>query len=213
GRSLPRLVALLLIVSAPMGWAVHQHHVSGRYSIGTSIDGMNLQKANNSEFLNRYPPAPGGSLDQFDSELNQGLHFDDEWSFNDYHQREALHYLMAHPGETVRGDVRKVYVFFFSVEKYGSSLNHGMMQAAETIGLVLFRLMLWAAIACAAYILFVPTERGVPLRLMGCIFLVLVAACAFPYIVGFAYTRHASILIYPAALMCCRMLTEEDSQI
>jgi hypothetical protein len=213
-RRLPRLVAFLLIAAAPMGWAIHQHHASRRYSIGTSIDGMNLHKANNPEFLNRYPPPPGDSLDRFDPELNQGLHFNDEWSFNDYHQREAVHYLLAHPGETVRGDIRKVEVFFFSIEKYGSSANQGILKFAETAGLVTFRLMLWAAIACAAYTLFVPSQRERrQLRLMSAIFLTLVAACAFPYLVGFAYTRHASILIYPSALMCCRMLTEGDSQI
>jgi len=28
-------------------------------------------------------------------------------------------------------------------------------------------------------------------------------------VAGFAYTRHISILIYPAALMCCWMLVED----
>jgi hypothetical protein len=48
-----------------------------------------------------------------------------------------------------------------------------------------------------------------PPRLVAGIFLALVVACALPYVAGFAYTRHISILIYHAALMCCWMLVED----
>jgi len=37
-------------------------------------------------------------------------------------------------------------------------------------------------------------------------FLLLVGVAALPYVVGFAYTRHVSVLIYPSVLVCCRML-------
>jgi hypothetical protein len=205
-RTAQRLVVVMLIAAAPIGWALHQHHASGRYSVGTSVDGINLHKGNNAEFLARYPPPPGESLDRYDAELNRGLHFDDEWSFNDYHEKAAFAFLRAHPRETLEGDVRKLEVLFFSVRKNGSTESHGVMRVAETGGLVLFRLMLWAAILGAAYVLVRSPSGG--LRAAGGIFLALVGACALPYVVGFAYTRHVSILIYPAALMCCRMLSE-----
>jgi hypothetical protein len=35
-----RGLVLVLVVAAPLGWALHQHYASGRYSIGTSIDGL-----------------------------------------------------------------------------------------------------------------------------------------------------------------------------
>lgn len=210
-RAMQRVVVLLLVAAAPLGWAMHQHHASGRYSIGTSLDGMNLHKANNPEFLAHYPPPPGASLDKFDPDLNRGVRFDDEWSFNDYHQKKALEYLKAHPGETLRGDVRKLQVLFVSVRKYGSTDSHGAMLLLETAGLAMFRVILWAALGGALYVLI--WRRGGlgsdPLAMAGGIFLALVAACALPYVVGFAYTRHASVLIYPAALMCCRILVEE----
>lgn len=208
-----RILVVLLIVAAPIGWALHQHHASHRYSIGTSIDGMNLHKANNPAFIARYPPSPGGSLDQYDSELNRGLHFDDEWSFNDFHQHAAITFLLAHPSDTVRADVSKLGVIFFSVRKYGSSESHGAMLHIETAGLLLFRLILWTAIVSAMFCLFrsqkaQDTSARPSLRAAGAIFLALVAACVLPYLVGFAYTRHVSILIYPAVLMCCRMLQD-----
>jgi hypothetical protein len=46
------------------------------------------------------------------------------------------------------------------------------------------------------------------LRVASGVFLAVIAACALPFLAGFAYTRHVSILIYPAALFCCRVLAE-----
>ncbi len=208
-RPAPRLVVLLIVLATPIGWAIHQHHASGRYSIGTSIDGINLHKANNPEFLKHYPPPPGDSLDRFDSALNRGHHFNDEWSFNDYHQRAALTYLRIHPRRTLHAEVRKLSVIFLSIRKYGSSESHGSLLLAETAGLFLFRLILWTAILCAVYNVLRPGQN--PSRqAAGIIFLALIAACALPYLAGFAYTRHVSILIYPSTLLCCRMLLEEN---
>ena len=82
-----RLLVTGLVMLAPVGWALHQHHASGRYSVGTSLDGINLHKANHAEFLQLYPPAKGGTLDEHDKDLNAGMRFGDEWSFNDYHAR------------------------------------------------------------------------------------------------------------------------------
>jgi hypothetical protein len=209
-----RWLVVVLIAAAPLGWAVHQHHASGRYSVGTSFDGINLHKGNNAGFLEHYPPPHGDSMDWYDFELNRGLHFGDEWSFNDYHQRAALDYLRAHPRETLEGDVRKLNVLFFSLEKYGGTASHGVTRMIEDAGMVAFRLMLWTAIAWAIYVLI--RRRGLDgkslraSRLASGVFLAVVAACALPYLAGFAYTRHASVLIYPAALFCCRMLCEQD---
>ncbi len=206
-----RWLVVVLVVAAPLGWALHQHHASGRYSVGTSLDGINLHKGNNAGFLEHYPSPHGDSMDWYDFELNRGLHFGDEWSFNDYHERAALDYLRSHPRETLEGDVRKVNVLFFAVEKVGSTASHGARKLVEDAGMVVFRLMLWAAILLAIYLVF--RARGIgrrPLRMAAGVFLAVVAACSLPFLVGFAYTRHVSVLIYPAALFCCYVLCEED---
>jgi hypothetical protein len=211
-----RWLVVALVAAAPLGWAVHQHHASERYSVGTSFDGINLHKGNNAAFLEHYPPPYGDSMDRYDVELNRGLHFGDEWSFNDYHRRAALDYLRAHPRETLEGDVRKLDVLFFSVEKYGGTASHGVTRMIEDAGMVVFRLILWAAIVCATYLLL--RTRGLDqrskrsLRVASGVFLAVVAACALPYVAGFAYTRHVSILIYPAALFCCRLLCEQNGK-
>ena len=179
--------------------------------MGTSFDGINLHKGNNAGFLEHYPPRHGDSMDWYDFELNRGLYFNDEWSFNDYHQRAALDYLRTHPRETLEGDVRKLNVLIFSVEKYGGTASHGVTRMIENAGMSAFRLVLWTAILCAIYLLF--RARGVerkPLRVAAGVFLAVVAACALPFVAGFAYTRHVSVLIYPAALFLCRVLCEAD---
>ena len=199
-----RVLVVGLVVMAPVGWALHQHHASGRYSVGTSLDGINLHKANNEEFLELYPPPGGGTLDAHDRDLNAGLQFGDEWSFNDFHARAAIVYLRAHLLATAEGDLRKLWILFFSVRKFGSGESRGGTLVAETVGLVVFRLMLWGAMIGAVWTVVRPV-RAIDRR-AGAIFLAFVGAVAFPYVVGFAYTRHVSVLIYPSALMCCRLL-------
>jgi hypothetical protein len=215
-----RWMVVVLIAAAPLGWAVHQHHAGGRYSVGTSFDGINLHKGNNAGFLEHYPPRHGDSMDWYDVELNRGVHFPDEWSFNDYHQKAALDYLRAHPRETLQGDARKLGILLFSVEKYGGTASQGVTRMIEDAGMVVFRLMLWSAIAGAIYRLILTRgsdrkSRTFPvsdrsLRAASGVFLAVAAACVLPYVAGFAYTRHASILIYPAALFLCRQLCEPE---
>jgi len=210
-RSGLRWLVVLLVATAPLGWALHQHHASGRYSVGTSLDGINLHKGNNAGFLRNYPPAHGDSLDWYDFELNRGLSFRDEWSFNDYHQRAALEYLRTHPRETLLADLRKLKILFFSLEKYGSTASYGVRRSVEIAGMIVFRLMFWAAVAGAVYLLYRPRQQGDrSARVAAGTFLALVAACTLPYLAGFAYTRHVSVLIYPSALFCCRLLCEPE---
>lgn len=198
-----RVLAGLLAVAAPLGWATYQHHATGRYSLGTSIDGFNLHKGNHSQFLLRYPPPPGEALDRYDTELNAGVAFGDEWSFNDFHQRAAVAYMRTHPGGTARGEARKLELIFVSVRKYGSSGSHGLLLAMEMAGMAVFRLIFWTAIG-ASVAAMVRGWRGMGED--GTMFLLLVGAVALPYVVGFAYTRHVSVLIYPSVLVCCRAL-------
>ena len=198
-------VTLGLVLLAPAGWAMWQHHAAGRYTPGTSLDGMNLHKGNDELFLANYPPQPGENLDQFDSLLNRGHHFSDEWSFNDYHQRAAVAYMRAHPGATAEADLRKLETVLISLNKSGSLPQRGALGLIESAGMVLFRLLLWAAIGLSLWGIFNGASEG--RRAAGATFLLLLAAVALPYVVGFAYTRHVSVLIYPAALLCCRWLS------
>ena len=197
-------VTLGMVALAAVGWAAWQHHAAGRMTFGTSIDGVNLHKGNNEIFLAHYPPKSGETLDIYDPGLNRGLYFPNEWSFNDYHQRAAMVFLKTHPRETAQGAWRKLEVVFFSLEKLGSKPNTGMMERVETGGIVLFRLLFWAALLLSLRTLVREGDDG--RRYGAAVFLLVVGAVALPYVVGFAYTRHISVLLYPSVLLLCRML-------
>jgi hypothetical protein len=55
----PRLLVALLVAAAPLGWAIHQHHASGRYSVGTSFDGINLHKGQQRRVSGTLPSPAG----------------------------------------------------------------------------------------------------------------------------------------------------------
>gem|GEM_PF-1035088 len=205
-----RLAVLGLVLAAPVGWAMYVHHASGRYDIGTSLDGFNLHKGNGPIFMAHYPPPPLSSLDDYDDELNRGLSFGNEWSLNDYHMRAGVEYIRTHPRETLIGEWRKFKLLYLSLTKYGSSDSHGLKLLVEKEGLVLFRSIFWATVSASVLALFSRRLRG--LRGAATAYLALVAACALPYLIGFGYTRHASILIYPASLMGCRLLCAEGTR-
>lgn len=204
-----RAVLLLLICAAPIGWALHQQSVSGRLSLGTSLDGANLHKGNNDKFLARYPPRSGDNLDHYDPELNAGIDFKNEWDFNDYHKHAAIQWMKANPALAVQADVRKAIVFFASVHKVGSADVAGTALAlVETCGMILFRLLLLASVVCCAAALVTNSWPG---RVDALMFFLLLGATAAPYILGFAYTRHASILIYPVVILLCKVIVRPDT--
>ena len=198
------LGTLGIVLLAAAGWASWQHHAAGRYTFGTSIDGVNLHKGNDEFFLAHYPPRGGETLDMYDPALNHGLYFPDEWSFNDYHQQAAMRFIRTHPRDTEEGVWRKLEVIFFSLRKLGSKVGSRGMEAVETGGIVLFRLLFWAALMVSVRELGKGGDEGP--RYAGVVFLLLVAAVALPYVAGFAYTRHISVLIFPSALLLCRVL-------
>ena len=201
------LAVVLLTVG---GWAMWQHHAAGRYTLGTSIDGVNMHKGNDEFFLAHYPPEAGETLDSYDPALNRGLIFPNEWSFNDYHQKAAMDFIKTHPGETIDGIGRKLEVIFVSLRKLGSRPFTGSMEIAEIGGMVLFRLLFWSALLVSGRSLFRGPAAGT--RFAAATFLLLTGAVALPYVVGFAYTRHISVLIYPSALLLCRVLGGAMSQ-
>lgn len=197
-----RIAVLLIVLCGPLGWGLFAAHASGRFTVGTSLDGINLHKGNYAEFPDRYPPAPGVGLDQYDEALSRGTYFSDEWKFNAYHMHAAEAYMRAHPARTLRGTLWKAEVFFLSLRKIGSEQYVGWLGAMTTAGMVLFRLLLWSACGVAIWLLTSGTRRRHETLAMwpSIIYLGTVFAVAAPYLAGFALTRHASVLSFPSAL-------------
>jgi hypothetical protein len=197
------LAALCLTLGA---WGTYQLKESGRFHIGTSLDGINLHKGNNAQFLDRYPPAPGSNLDEFDKELNKGQVFTNEWAFDSFHKERAAAFIKQNPAATAEAFGRKAYQYFFSLQKIGSSDATGWRSYWEQASLVLFRAANLGAMAWALFGLFFG-RIGRAKWSIALLYLGTCALVAAPYLIGFAYTRHASVLFIPTAIFFIYLIT------
>jgi len=202
-----RAAICLLVGLAPLSWGVHQYRASGRFSLGTSVDGMNLHVGNNDQFQNRYPIS-NAYLDTTDASLNEGHYFTDEWSFNDYHMAAGRHFALSHPSYTLRSIEKKMFVMLVSTNGYTVTPMSRAAALVATMGLVLFRLLLWSSLVLA-FVAIASKRR--PGRFFGFTYLAFVAAYCAPYIVGFGFTRHAIVLAYPSAIFCALSLRPSAS--
>ncbi len=194
---------LVLFLCGPLGWGLYALHGSGHFTVGTSLDGINLHKGNYREFLDRYPPGPEDGLDRYDASLSSGHLFTREWAFNRFHMRAAEDFMLHNPGRTLAAAARKGWVFFVSPRKIGSRDYTGWLGELTVAGMLLFRLLLWASLILAAR----DVARGsTALRERAWFYLGIVLAAALPYLAGFALTRHAAVLSLPAALFLCSRL-------
>ncbi len=194
-----RAVMLLVCLCAPVGWAAYQMHASGKASVGTSLDGMNFHKGNREGFLLIYPTT-NAAFDVLDSQLNVGQRFSGEWDFDRYHKVQGRLFLMAHPAETAEAEGKKFSMMYLTLHGYTKTRMGRGASLLATLGMVLFRLLLWSSIAFA--MLAVGTGRFGG-RFVGAVYLLFLAAYSFPYLVGFGFVRHAIVLCYPAAIMAC----------
>lgn len=197
-----RLAVVLIVACGPLGWGLYTLRGSGHFSIGTSLDGINLHKGNNPQFLDRYPPADEGSLDRYDPPLNEGKYFSNEWAFNSFHKHAAENYIASHPGRTLAAAFWKAQVFFFSLRKIGSEQYRGWLGWITNISMILFRLLLWTA--CGIALLCLAQKRRAASA--SIVYLGTIGTVAAPYLAGFALTRHAGVLIFPSALFLCRWM-------
>ncbi len=201
-----RAAVLLLVACGPVGWGLYALHATGRFSVGTSLDGINLHKGNYPAFLDRYPPPDEGSLDRYDRSLNDGRYFSNEWTFNTFHMHAAESYMRSHPARTGDAMLRKARVFFLSLRKIGSGQYSGWLNAATDGSMVLFRLLLWGACCIAVWLLIRGSGAA---RWAAITYIGTVCAVAAPYLAGFALTRHAGVLVLPSALFICWWLTQK----
>ncbi len=209
---------LLTLVIVPMAWGSYARLESGRFTVGTSYDGLNLHKGNNERFLEHYPPTAvlssqgivqvneGGSLDPFDSELNPPVPCKGEWDCDLFHKQAGLSYIESHPLNTAIAAERKFDIFALSLKTYGSEISSKHVPHLREIfwvGLLLSRLLFWSAVATAIYCVARGSSR---LRALSLLYLGTVLTVMAPYIIGFALTRHFSILLYPSSLFLCAVI-------
>jgi hypothetical protein len=195
-----RAIVISGLVLCCLGWANFQNNHAGKFTLGTSLDGFNFYKGNNAKFLDRYPPEPGTNLDIYDNELAAGRHFESEWDESSFYKDLAKKYIFENPTATIKAIAVKFNASLLSFQKYGSTASSGIRSIYETIGILLFRLVFVASLLVIMIAIFVKRFRAIrPVSLM---FLTIGASTVAPYLAGFAYTRHTSVLLFP----CCLFL-------
>lgn len=200
--------ATCIFLATMVLWACYVHSATGRFALGTSIDQPNFYKGNNALLINRYPPANKGSLDGYDVDLYQSRHFGNEWLMSDFAQAQGKAFIRQHPGEWATLAFRKAVVLWISPVKIGSGTYTGAAGRIETAGLIVFRFAFWTAIVLALRGL---RSRVGAIRFQSLSFLGLVLSASLPYILGFALTRHASILIFPTFMILYAFWTADRS--
>lgn len=191
------LVVGVFLLSTAL-WIGRVYVATGRFAIGASVDAANFHKGNSSIAFQYYPPAEGKSLDQYDDQLDGGRHFTGEWDYSDYHKAQGTLFVRQHPGEALQLIWRKWVVMFLSLQHIGGGVEHGFMKLIETLGLLLFRIAFWTAFIGSLFCL---RSKQPEEKFMGIAFLGLTATLSLPFLMGFAFTRHISILIYPSFMM------------
>jgi hypothetical protein len=193
--------AAIPLVLAMLCWGAWTAADGGRISLGTSLDGYNLHKGNNPTFLEHYPPPFNMNIDPFYADIGVGHHYKSESDFNARQEEEALQYMKTHPRATIVAMGRKIGVLLFSLKKVGpGTIRSPMVEWTERASRVIAQLVLWTALLVAGW----QCVRWKPLSLSAAVFLLVTAAIGLPYVVGFALSRHGSILYLPAIIYIIR---------
>lgn len=207
-RHWPTLVSLLCALSLPLAWGVRNENVTGRFSVMTSWDGENMYRGASDLGYRLYPDV---MLDRiFDSSefhLRDGTvvkhealpsigHFKDEWVWNDHYRALALQWVQQHPAEALLYTGQKVFNFFVRIEKTPYQYQSDGSEIAQRFGVQNLLTMAWLlAGRLLTVVMLVLLWRLAMRRDTGSVHLVLGvlmvnAAYAAPYILGFNYERH-----------------------
>lgn len=200
-------VGLFLMVGAGLyALAAFNARHSGRFTTGSSWEGWNLYKGNCVDTATTYPRYSLDILD-YEGKVVADRPLRDEWDHNAYFRQRALEFIRAHPGEFFANAVRKAWVFYGEVRATGLAQRGESRYARpeyllQMPWMLVFRVMLWAAIFLALQALW-RTRREYwrsEAFLVALAYLAFLALYSAFHVIGFAYERHVMPVVMPTAL-------------
>jgi len=212
-----KMMAVALLCAAPLLWGAVVDHVTGRFTLGTSIDGLNLLRGNNPAALALYPrytvdrtvgdgvvEIDGAKVPQFDPATIDPRFAADlwrsEWEIDDGYRDVALQWMGSHIGDVLRLTTRRLWVFFLEIRNTpivpGAPKPAGAILAIGIGWMAAMRLVMWGAIVAALE----GFRREGPRRYAAIAFLGLFAAYAAPFILAYTMERHVVPILLPCAL-------------
>ncbi|HVP68673.1 MAG TPA: hypothetical protein VMT17_15575 [Anaeromyxobacteraceae bacterium] len=206
-----RFAILGLLATAVLGWGLATLSHTGEFHIGTSYDGINLLKGNNAFVAEYYPER---SLDRAPLEV-ACAEDTTEWDEDRCARRLALRYIMNHPLSSLRAFAAKAWVVFGEVRRVPfrdgpDTPKRRLLATMTTAYMCVFRLLLVLAVLLTARTLSRP-GRACTKAAAG-LFWVAIAAYSAPLIVGFAYTRHVAVLIFPVLIFVAFLWPHRDDE-
>jgi len=194
------VLALLIAVTA---WGGYVKQRTGRFAIGadgSSWNGENLYKANNPHVLEYYPYI---SLDNlgYDGLLPITVVPHNEWELSDADRAMAVQFILEHPRDVFKMDLRKLRVLFYEVRE-SPGPTHGKDRVIVMLSNAVDHLAFALFLGFALFDLW----RG---KLAEHTILALAVAAAYltPYFVGFLYQRHLVPLFGVVLIALCLRLS------
>lgn len=202
---LSRLAPAVALLAAMLAWGGFTYVKTGHFAFGSAVssnNGVNMFKGNNPQMADIYP---WGHLDVLNPTLRDGApEFTDEWEENAWFAERAATYMRENPGEVLQNGLLKLQVLFIHVADFDFNRNRVVKILVHDVGMVVNRIVQWAALITAAIWLLRPgTGQGFrdPRRYAGLVFLGAFGAYALPYLIGFLYIRHVVPLFISAFLI------------
>jgi hypothetical protein len=221
GRPALAVILIAIALVAPAGWLIHNEVESHKLSFMSSTDGENMYRGSNPYTLQIYPRC---SLDMLfdpeticDGKVINSPHepgrpgFASEWAWNDSYKARATQWLKQNPVAVLKTLAVKAYNVLLAPRlvpyfNYVTSPDGGRLietprgrgeQIVGDVWLALGRIVELFAIGASLYLLVRGDGRA---RRVALVSLAIMVSYATPYILGFGYERHFSILIMLATL-------------
>ena len=180
---------------------------TGRFRVDSSIDWWNAAKGNHPAIADYYSWA---GLDEMPIRIGASVHFADEWAFSDFFRRKFLTSVRAEPSAFLSRAARHMFEFVGRIDVGSSNLretsNNPLAAIVTVPAALIIRLLVLVSLALGlrSWLLWARRLGRAPLPIEAGWALVLVAG-ALPFILGFAYLRHVTPLVVPAAFVCVRV--------
>lgn len=194
--------ALAPLLGALVLWNVHVVASGGKLTLGTSWDGWNIRKGNNSHFLRYYPHSTLNALEQpgvpgFVTVSSPSIV--QEWAIDRDMRQQAAAWIKANPWGFLRITLLKARSALFDPRPIPHEGGRSSIASLLTI-------VTWSLVKGGTWLLLLspilgrvvlPAARPLPAFLMDqqllfCLFLLVYLA---PYALGFYYSRHSVPLI------------------
>jgi hypothetical protein len=191
-----------MVVAGLLALAAFNREHAGRFTIGSSWEGWTLYKGN-CEFTKQLYPLYSLDILDYTGKVTADRPLLDEWDHSAYFKQRAVSFIRSHPAEFVGLVVRKAWVFYAEVRPTGlqqDETRYGKpIDLLQIPWMLLFRVMLWAAILLALRTLW-RTRGRTTAGLTALTYLVFLFLYTGFHLVGFAYERHVMVVVMPTAL-------------